>query len=207
MNYNTLRTQIEAYTNRRDEIFSSQIPNFIEQGINRIYSEAKNIGFEIIINGDIPANAASINKPANWRETISFRIYTEDQKFSKFLFNRSYEFCKSYWPDQSITGEPQFYADYHAYEKIFISPTTDKDYKYSMIYLGVPLFNSENSENFLTRRYPRLLFYACLLETLSFLKDDERLSYIENLYQNSLDNINKDSSARYTDRTAQRNKT
>lgn len=206
MNYTTLIEQIKSYANRKDAAFNAQIPNFIEQGINRIYSEAKNIGFEIIINGDIPANAASINKPANWRETISFRIYSEDQTFSKFLFNRSYEFCKSYWPDQSITGEPQFYADYQAYEKVFISPSADKDYKYSMIYLSVPLFNTENSENFLTRRYPRLLFYACLLEALSFLKDDERLQYIANEYQNSLDDINKDSTARYVDRTSDRGK-
>ena len=75
-----------------------------------------------------------------------------------------------------------------------------------MIYLSVPLFNTENSENFLTRRYPRLLFYACLLEALSFLKDDERLQYIANEYKNSLDDINKDSTARYVDRTSDRGK-
>jgi len=206
MNYTTLTEQIKAYANRKDAAFNAQIPNFIEQGINRIYSEAKNIGFEIIITGDVPENATSIDKPANWRETISFRIYTEDQKFSKFLFNRSYEFCKSYWPDQSITGEPQFYADYQAYEKIFISPSADKDYKYSLIYLGVPLFNTENSENFLTRRYPRLLFYACMLEAMPFLKDDERLGQFEQLYASSLDDINQDTTERYVDRTSDRGK-
>ena len=206
MNYTTLTEQIKAYANRKDATFNAQIPNFIEQGINRIYSEAKNIGFEVIITGDVLENATSIDKPANWRQTISFRISSEDQTFSKFLFPRSYEFCKTYWPNQTETSIPDFYADYQAYDKIFISPTADKAYKYSLIYLGVPLFNTENSENFLTRRYPRLLFYACLLEALSFLKDDERLQYIENLYQNSLDDINKDSTARYVDRTSDRGK-
>jgi hypothetical protein len=206
MNYTTLTEQIKSYANRTDALFKAQIPNFIEQGINRIYSEAKNIGFEVTTTGDIALNDTTINKPANWRETISLEIYTEDQAFSKFLFNRSYEFCKSYWPDQSITGEPQFYADYQAYEKIFISPSSDKDYKYSMIYLGVPLFNTENSENFLTRRYPRLLFYACMLEAMPFLKDDERLGQFEQLYASSLDDINKDSTARYVDRISDRGK-
>jgi hypothetical protein len=206
MNYTTLTEQIKAYANRDDASFIGQIPNFITQGINRIYSEAKNIGFEIIIKGDIPANAASIDKPANWRQTISFKISSADQSFSRFLFNRSYEFCNSYWPDQSITGEPQFYADYDAYNKIFISPSADKDYKYSIIYLGIPLFNSENSENFLTRRYPRLLFYACMLEAMPFLKDDERLGQFEQLYASSLDDINQDSRSRYNDRTSDRSK-
>ena len=206
MNYTTLTEQIKSYANRKDAAFNAQIPNFIEQGINRIYSEAKNIGFEIIITGDVLENATSIDKPANWRQTLSFEIYSEDQTFSKFLLPRSYEFCKSYWPNQILTSEPIFYADYNDYNNFFISPTADKAYKYRLIYLGVPLFNAENSENFLTRRYPRLLFYACMLEAMPFLKDDERLGQFEQLYASSLDNINKDSTARYVDRISDRGK-
>jgi hypothetical protein len=206
MNYITLTDQIKSYANRTDALFNAQIPNFIEQGINRIYSEAKNIGFEVTTTGNIAINNTTISKPANWRETISLEIYTEDQTFSKFLFNRSYEFCKTYWPNQTETSIPDFYADYQAYDKIFISPTADKAYQYSLIYLGVPLFNTENSENFLTRRYPRLLFYACMLEAMPFLKDDERLGQFEQLYASSLDDINKDSTARYVDRISDRGK-
>lgn len=206
MNYTTLTEQIKSYANRKDAAFNAQIPNFIEQGINRIYSEAKNIGFEIIITGDISLNNTTIDKPANWRETISLEIYTQDQTFSKFLFPRSYEFCKTYWPNQTETSIPDFYADYQAYDKIFISPTADKAYKYSLIYLGVPLFNTENRENFLTRRYPRLLFYACMLETMPFLKDDERLGQFEQLYSSSLADINQDTTEHYVDRTSDRGK-
>jgi hypothetical protein len=75
-----------------------------------------------------------------------------------------------------------------------------------MIYLSVPLFNTENSENFLTRRYPRLLFYACMLEAMPFLKDDERLGQFEQLYASSLDDINQNTTERYTDRTSDRDK-
>ena len=206
MNYTTLTEQIKSYANRTDALFNSQIPNFIEQGINRIYSEAKNIGFEIIITGNIALNNTTINKPANWRETISLEIYTEDQTFSKFLFNRSYEFCKSYWPNQTLTAEPTFYSDYNDYKQFFFSPTPDKAYKYKLIYLGIPLFNARNEENFLTLRYPRLLFYACMLEAMPFLKDDERLGQFEQLYASSLDDINKDSTARYVDRISDRGK-
>jgi hypothetical protein len=206
MNYTTLTEQIKSYANRKDAAFNAQIPNFIEQGINRIYSEAKNIGFEVTTTGDIAMNNTTIAKPANWRETISLEIHTEDQTFSKFLFNRSYEFCKSYWPNQTLTAEPTFYSDYNDYNQFFFSPTADKDYKYRLIYLGSPLFNAQNGENFLTRRYPRLLFYACMLEAMPFLKDDERLGQFEQLYASSLDDINKDSTARYVDRISDRGK-
>lgn len=204
MNYTTLVDQINSYANRNDAAFNAQIPNFIEQGINRIYSEAKNIGFEIIITGDLALNNTTINKPANWRETISLEIYSEDQTFSKFLLPRSYEFCKTYWPNQTLTAEPSFYADFNDYNNFFLSPTVDRAYKYRLIYLGVPLFNAANSENFLTRRYPRLLFYACMLESMPFLKDDERLGQFEQLYSSSLANIIQDTNKHYIDRTTNR---
>ena len=206
MNYTTLTDQIKAYANRDNEAFIEQIPNFIQQGIDRLYSEAKNIGFEIVLIGDVNINQNQVDKPVDWRETISFQLYTEDQKFSKFLFPRSYEFCKSYWPDQTLTAIPEFYSYFDNYTKFFISPTADKAYKYRLIYMGLPLFNNGNQENFLTQRYPRLLFYACMLEAMPFLKDDERLGAFEQLYSSSLADINRDSAQRYVDRTSERDK-
>lgn len=206
MNYTTLIAQIKSYANRSDAFFTEQIPNFIEQGLNRLYSEAKNIGFEVTVTGNLALNNTTIEKPANWRETISLELYTEDQTFSKFLFQRSYEFCKSYWPNQTLTSEPSFYANYNDYEQFFLCPTVDKAYKYRLIYLGIPLFNTENNENFLTKRYPRLLFYACMLEAIPFLKDDERLGQFEQLYASSLNDINQESASRYVDRTTDRSK-
>ena len=49
MDYNSLTQQIIQYSKRTDQFFIDQVPNFINQAINRIYSEAKNIGFEKII--------------------------------------------------------------------------------------------------------------------------------------------------------------
>ena len=206
MDYNTLTKQIQSYANRDDAPFIEQIPNFIQQGINRLYSEAKNIGWEVVQEKDIASEQTTVAKPAGWLETISFELYSPNQTFSKFLLPRSYEFCKSYWPNQTLTSEPQFYSYLDAYDKFFISPTADKNYNYRLIYLGTPVFNSDKATNFLTQRYPRLLFYACMLEAMPFLKDDERLGSFEQLYASSLSDINKDSANRYVDRTSERDK-
>jgi len=48
--------------------------------------------------------------------------------------------------------------------------------------LALPLFNVENPTNFLTVRYPSLLLYASMLETIPFLKGDERVPVFESLY-------------------------
>jgi len=208
MDYNSLRLQIQNYSNRTDQFFIDQIPDFINQGMNRIHSEAKSIGFEIVLNGNLVANNPSLAKPANWKETISLSI--TDNRLnpapSSFLLLRSLEFCRSYWPKATLTSTPEFYANALGYNNFFFAPTPDYAYPMQLIYLGLPLFDAGNPTNFLTLRYPSLLLYACLLETIPFLKDDERVPVFEALYSRALQSVNKDAQKLYTDRVSKRDK-
>jgi len=208
MNYNSLRLQIQNYSNRTDQFFIDQIPDFINQGVNRIYSEAKSIGFEKVLNGNLVLNNPLLAKPADWKETVSFSLIDNrlNPAPTSFLLLRSLEFCKSYWPKSVLTRTPEFYANALEYNNFFFAPTPDYAYPLQLIYLALPLFNAQNPENFLTLRYPSLLLYACLLETIPFLKDDERVQMFEALYSRALQSVNKDAQKLYTDRISKRDK-
>lgn len=215
MDYASLTLQIQNWANRTDTLFTDQIPNFINQGISRIYSEAKSIGFQKIQNGNptFTQNDPLITKPNDWRETISLSyVIPGNAPTTVYVLPRTYEFCKSYSPITTATGNPVFYADFNlptvnvGAGSIFISPTPDVAYPYELIYLSFPLFNTQNPENFLTDRYPRLLLYACLLESAPFLKDDERIATIENLYNSAKAGVLADTTGRYTDRLSTRDK-
>jgi len=202
MDYNSLTQQIIQYSKRTDQFFIDQVPNFINQAINRIYSEAKNIGFEKVAFGNLTANQFTLDKPADWKETVSFSITTTDGR--KFLKLRTLEFCQSYWPNPNLVGTPEFYADFNNYISFYLAPTPDQNYNFTLIYLALPLFNIDNPENFLTLRYPSLLLYASMLETIPFLKGDERVPVFESLYNRALQSINKDAEKLYTDRNSKR---
>lgn len=202
MNYTSLIEQIKQYSKRTDEFFISQIPNFINQAINRIYSEAKNIGFEKVVFGNLTANQFTLDKPADWKETVSFSITTTDGR--KILKLRTFEFCQSYWPNPNLSETTEFYSDFNNYTSFYLAPTPDQNYNFTLIYLALPLFNADNPENFLTLRYPSLLLYASMLETIPFLKGDERVPVFESLYNRALQSINKDAEKLYTDRVAKR---
>lgn len=215
MTYTSLITQIQQYANRTDPFFVSVIPDLIQQAIGRIYSEAKNIGFERVVqnNAFFTANQAFIAKPADWKETISLQYTIPGATPStSFLLPRTYEFCINYWPNTTATAAPIFYANYGnditrgGSDSFFIAPTPDQNYAGQIIYLGLPLFNQANPTNFLTLRYPNLLLYACMMEAIPLLKDDERVPVFESLYNRALQNINRDTSERYIDRTAKRDK-
>lgn len=212
MDYNSLVLQIQAYANRSDTLFVNQIPNFINQGINRIYNEAKNIGFQVTANGNMQIGVSTINKPLNWKETISLQYTINDN--NTFLLPRVYEFCINYWPVQATKSAPLFYADYNLptqavdQGQFYIVPTPDVTYPYTLTYLGLPEFNANgnNTQNFLTDRFPNLLLYSCMTEAAPFLKDDERVPVFESYYNRALQNINRETTERYTDRTSKRDK-
>ena len=202
MDYNSLTQQIIQYSKRTDDFFIGQIPNFINQAINRIYSEAKNIGFEKVVTSQLTQNQFLLDKPADWKETVSLTISPGSLSVLQL---RTLEFCQAYWPNPDAERSiPLFYADYNNYNSFYLAPTPDQAYFFTLIYLALPLFNEENQENFLTLRYPSLLLYASMLETVPFLKGDERVPVFESLYNRALQGINKDAEKLYTDRVAKR---
>lgn len=210
MDYQSLTTQIMNYANRTDAFFTSQIPFFIDQAINRLYTEAKSIGFQTITTGNLAANQPLLAKPQNWRETVSLQI-NNGTDFSSYLQLRAYEFCTTYAPNAMVTGQPQFYADYVQPQSgvlgsLYLAPIPDQAYPYQLISLAIPIFNATNPTNFLTATQPSLLLYACLLEMTPFLRSDERIPVFESLYNRALQDINRETEERYVDRYAKRNK-
>lgn len=214
MDYNSLTSQIISYTNRNEPVFISNIPDLINQAMSDIYSRAKTIGFQKTISGDMAANNAVIRKPIDYKSTINFQYINNEN--AVFLLPRSYEFCITYTSElqPDVNSPPLFYsADLNVPQNnaepafIYIAPTPAINYPYSLTYLSFPpVFNEQNSQNFLTDKYPNLLLYACMVQAIPFLKSDERAQLFTSLYEKELANINNDSKERYTDRVVKRNK-
>lgn len=216
MNYTSLTNQIIAWTNRNEPTFVAVIPDIINQAMSRIYSQAKTLGFQKTITGQMQLGINRIDKPDDFKSPIYLKITlnTGINPNHKFLLERTYEFCTAYSPYINVLGEPTFYSTdldvpqvAVAPSRIFISPTPDQAYLYSLSYLSFPpLFNAANATNFLTDRYPNLLLYSCMMEAIPYLKSDERIQVWENLYNRALQDVNKDTDSRYIDRYSNRGK-
>lgn len=216
MNFDSLKLDLQHYMVRYDEPYIDKLNDLIQQGIIRVYNKAKDLGFEIryqYTSNNIGSN--TINKPANWRETVSVWMFDVATQTATYLMPRSREFCLTYWPVgyQNKTGRPKYYADgtfnlnnsdlantYNKHYWTFI-PNLDQAYTFDILYLGIPLFNADNQTNFLTQRYPNLLLYSCLIEACLFLDNPAKLAEYKNLFNEELDTINKINKDRSVDRT------
>lgn len=200
MTWSSLQSDIIAYCERQDEETRAQVPRLIMMAEQRIASEVRGLGFLRVLTGTMEAGNPVIDKPANWRESSSFRIKVGTQQ--KNVYKRSYEFCRTYADDSSIKRTPRFYADYD-FNKFFVVPSPDLAYEFELVFFEKPSpLTAENETNWVTDHAPQLLMYATLLEAQLFLKSDTRIETIKGFYIQASQAVLEESRRREIDRSS-----
>lgn len=210
MTFSELQTDIQNYLERGasaavDPIVYQQIPRLITLAERRISADLKIEGFIVAVTAMLQTGVSVYPKPDRWRKTISMNFGTGVGNLTRTpIFARSYEYIRNYWPDESATDTPKFYADYN-YNNWLIGPTPDADYPIEILYYELPaLLSDANQTNWLTEYAPQLILYGSLLEATPFLKNDERISTWQGFYDRSLNAINREDIQRITDRATER---
>lgn len=180
MTYSQLIEDVKQYAERFDAPFITQIPRFIALAENRIAAEVRGLGYVRYASGSFNVADAVIEKPSRWRETSSW-FYIKNGNVV-FLKQRGYSYVRSYWPDLSQTGDPEYYSDYD-YEHLLVVPTPAEPLTFELAYFERPLPLSEsNQTNWTTQYAPQLLLYASLLEAQPFLKRSDRIAEFQGLF-------------------------
>lgn len=210
MTFSSLKTDVQRYLERgsssaTDPIVYEQIPKLINLAERRIARDIKIQGFQTVVTTAMQANVCVMPKPDRWRETISINIGTGAlNNTRKTLYTRSYEYCRTYWPDQTAVSEPSFYADYDYRHWLFAS-TPDQNYPVEIVYYELPpLLDDELQQNWLTNFAPNALLYGSLLEATPFLKNDERIPTWQQFYQMAIESLNTEDIKKIVDRSTTR---
>ncbi len=214
MTFTTLQTMLQSYLERgtpSDTTVYQSLPQLINTAERAIARQFKIQGFIQNVVNQLQAGMPVYQKPDRWRLTVSMNYGTvstldpNNQNFREPIFPRSLEYCQTYWPDQSLTGPPEFYADY-SYSYWLIVPTPDIAYPWSVNYYQLPpLLDASNQTNWLTDFCPNLLLYRALLECTPFLKDDERVNTWRQFYQEELAAVTQEDMQKAADRSTTRN--
>lgn len=206
LTYQTLTAAVKNYLERDDATLVSQIPLFIMLGQRRTARDLKILGLKNAVTDKLVMNQSVLQKPIRWLNDSSFNIGTGAGLNSRlFLLERSYEWCRLYWPDPTQTGTPKYYASDYNYNFWFFVPTPDVAYPYEALYYEAPQFIDDTvSTNFLTTNAPEVLLYATLRETASYLKDDERVPVWKDYYENAKKALNEEDMRRIYDAFSKR---
>ena len=210
MTFETLKDDVRRYLERgatyaSDPVVFEQIPRLINLAERRISRELKIQGFITVVSDTMTVGQSVYAKPDRWRDTISINVGTGANLADRTsLYGRSYVYCRSYWPNESQTDTPQFYADYN-YDNWLIVPTPDQEYPFEVLYYELPpLLDDTIQTNWLTEYAPQLLLYGALLEATPFLKNDERIGTWQQYYDRAAAMLNGEDLAKILDRAAVR---
>lgn len=210
LSYDSLTTAVKDYLERNDSTLVANIPIFIMLGERRAARDLKILGLKVAITADFLIGVSAFKKPTRWLNDSSFNIGTNvgvatGFNTRLFLQQRSYEWCRSYWPDPTQTGTPKYYASDYNYNFWFLAPTPDQTYPYEILYYETPqLIDDVISTNFLTGSIPEVLLYATLLETAVYLKDDERIAVWTDYYEKAKKNVGDEDMRRIYDAYSKR---
>jgi hypothetical protein len=208
MTFTSLQSDIRNYLERggaTDPIVFEQIPRLITLAERRIARELKIQGFQNVVNTTLQTGVAVYPKPDRWRDTISINIGTgNNNNTHTAVFARSYEYIRQYWPNETQTSQPLFYADYN-YNFWIFGPTPDAAYPMEVLYYELPpLLDDTNQTNWLSEYAPNLLLYGSLVEATPFVKDDQRVQLWQSYYDRALAALNGEDLQKIVDRSTNR---
>lgn len=191
MTYDSLVQDMKIYSERsNDPDFVAQIPRFIMLAENELAASWRGLGSMKWVTSAFVLDQPIVAKPARWRETVSWNFGTGlANNRRNFLLERSLEYCRTYWPDPTVsdaTKIPAYYANYD-WEHFFVVPTPAVVYPFELgYYERIQPLDTANQTNWLTEHAPQLLLAACMLQAQPFLKwFGERLKTWNDMLSNS----------------------
>ena len=206
--YPSLVTNLTTFMNRsaNDTKFASLIPQFVEFALLVIKFDLDILGFVKYVNGVFIPGQPTIQKPANWRTTLSFCYgATVDPvggigNVRQPIFKRSYDWARAYAPDDSILGAPKYYADY-GYGNFLLTPTPDQAYSFELAYLEMPLpLDDVQEQNWVTQYIPHMLFYQTVIQACSYVENSYKQAIAQSFYDQGLQKLLAWDQSQKTDR-------
>ncbi len=93
----------------------------------------------------------------------------------KFLLQKDVNFLQEYWPNSSLTGEPEFYALFDD-SNFLIAPTPDSGYSVELHYYYRPASltaGAESGTTFLSVNAPNAILFGSLVEAYIYMKGEQ----------------------------------
>lgn len=187
-NYSTLVENIQGILENDDTEFVAYIPAAISLAEDRIIRENDFIELEFKQTGTIGADIETVNKPSGVNAVNYFFITVAGKK--RFLKRRTDSFLIDYWPDSTIKEVPKYYTD-DSETQYKVAPTPDATYSYEIKFSRAPgKLSITNSTNYFISNCPDLLFKACLVEMVKFMKAWTQIQIFEGDYQTARESWN-----------------
>ena len=187
MNYTQLKQAIQDYTQNYETTFVNDIPLFVEQAEQRIYSSVQFPSLRKNVTGSITQYNQYLATPNDFLAPYSLAIYPVGGGPYLYLLNKDVNYMRQAYPDPASYGQPKYYALFGptvtggsiTNELTFIlGPTPDTAYNAELHYYYYPVsiadtVNNPSGTSWLGDNFDTVLLYGSLVEAYTFMKGDQ----------------------------------
>ena len=207
MDYNTLFSQIQAYTenqfpatylaNGSTVSYTTQINTFIQQAESRIYNTVQIPSLRKNVTGNCSSTTVYLGCPNDYLSTYSMAVIGADGAYT-YLLNKDVNFIRESYPDPTATGLPRYYALFGSRlndpnELAFmLGPKPDANYGVELHYFYYPESIVTAGTSWLGDNYSPALLYGSVLEAYVYMKGeaDVMLAY-KAKYDEAMQQLNR----------------
>lgn len=168
--YSTLKTAIQDYLEVSETTFTNELPTFIQEAEDRIFSFVQLPKQRKNVQGTLTTGNRFLATPTDFYAPMSLAVISSDTY--DYLDFKHPSFIKEY-SSGTTRAKPKYYSlfDDAAFE---VSPIPDSDYTIELHYLHKPVSltaGSDSGTTFLSTDYSDALLYGSLVEGAIFLKE------------------------------------
>jgi hypothetical protein len=174
MNYTTLVTLLQDYTQNSSSEFIAAIPEIVKLAEDRIYQSVQIPALKRNATSNFVSGNKYLAAPTDFLASYSMAAKSATGVYS-YLLEKEVGYINEAFPDPSATGVPRYYALFND-ATFVVSPTPDDFYEVELHYFYEPPSIVDAGNSWLGDNTESVLFYGCLSEAYTYMKGDADLT-------------------------------
>ncbi len=171
--YSDFLTQVRNYTEVDNNVLTDSIlDQFIRNTELDIAGAVDYDDLRKYSTSNVTTGNRYVVMPADLLILRSVQIINSDVR--DFLEKRETSFISEYAPNDTVTGQPKYYANWDE-TNILLAPTPDSTYTIQINFIKDPPHFDSSTNTFLSQHQEALLLYGVLKEAYSYLKGPDDL--------------------------------
>lgn len=191
MNYAELTEAIQNYVSTREPSFVANIPVFVRQTEERIFRSVLLPELRVHATATTTAGSRYLARPPDFLAPFSLAVVDGEGAYH-YLLEKDPDFMREAYPDPSVTGRPQYYAQFDGDStagegNFLLGPTPDTTYTAALHYYFDPPSITTEGTSWLGDNASLVLLYGALTEAYTFVKGEaDVMQTYEQKYQEAL---------------------
>ena len=174
MNYTTLVTLLQDYTQNSSSEFIAAIPEIVKLAEDRIYQSVQIPALKRNATSNFVSGNKYLAAPTDFLASYSMAAKSATGVYS-YLLEKEVGYINEAFPNPSATGVPRYYALFND-ATFVVSPTPDDFYEVELHYFYEPPSIVDAGNSWLGDNTESVLFYGCLSEAYTYMKGDADLT-------------------------------